>query len=200
MARPRTRITRQQKRYDLLIDDHFTPMEARRLSVLAKNTPALRLLRNDRVARWNRFMKIAVRKQVRNQWQSQDIPSKWIKNLSRLYHKRRWRVQYGGSGAQQDMKKGSPNPWAMYRDYERRVGGPQTKGYVSPWELRLVKSGKTMLDKGLILIKKGKRTGQPVPHGQIRDWIESLDARIKGSRGSRRVQLMAQRDNLRRSL
>ena len=192
--------TRQQKRYDLLIEDHFTPLEARALSVLAKNTPALRLLRSDRVARWDRFMKIAVRKQSRNQWQPQAISEKWTKNLARLYRARRWRVQYGGEGTQQDMKKGSPNPWAMYRDYERRVGGPKTKGYTSPWELRLVKKGKTVLDKRLILIKRAERKGEQVPRSQVRDWIEKLDIAIRGARGSRRAQLVAQRNNLRRAL
>ena len=198
--RPKRHSRQQTARYELLLEQHFTTREARMLSVLAKNTPALRLLRNDRIARWDRFTKIANRKQARNQWQAQDIQGKWLKNLYRLYHKRRWCVQYGGSGRQPDMKKGDPNPWAMYRSYERRVGGPRSKGYTSPWELRLVRSGKTMLDKGLILIEKGKRTGQPVPHRQVREWIENLNTRIRGASGSRKAQLLTQRDNLRRSL
>ena len=196
----KSKVTRKQQRYDLLRSEHFLPLEARMLSVLAKNTPALKRLRADRVARWNRFMRIAIRKQVQNRWQSGDIPVKWEKNLSRLYRVKRWRVQYGSTGQQQDMKKGSPNPWAMYRSYERLTGGPEAKGYVSPWELRMVKKGKSLLDKSLIYLQRAKRAGQPVNRGQVRDWIEKLDASIRGSRGSRRAQLVRQRENLRRSL
>ena len=193
----------RQNRYMSLISAWFTPREARMLSVLPKKTPALKRMVEDRLSRRNRFEKIAAYKISYDQWRRQDVPDKWIKNLSRLYTKRGWRVKTGGVGKQPKMAKHSPNPWAAYRSYERLVGGTGTKNYVSPWELRNIKTGKTPLDKGLVFIQKQSLKGgtvSGVPKPMIEEWIRKKDVAIKKARGEHRKSLIEQRDRLRKSL
>ncbi len=194
---------RRAKRYGELLSSWFTPKEARELSVLPKKTPALQQMIDDRLLRRARFEKIAARKIERGQWSRRDVPGKWIKNLTRMYSKRGWRVQHGAVGNQPKMPKGSPNVWAAYRGAEKQVGGPDTKGYVSPWQLRNIRKGKTLLDKGLLYVQKQERKGgtaQGLPKTMTQQWIADLDKAIAKSRGKHRQDLIAQRERLRRNL
>lgn len=193
MARYKAQRT---NRYNTLLSEHFTPLESRELSKLPKNTPALKQLREDRVARWEKFERFAVGKVDRGHWRPQDVKNKWITNLARLYYKRDWRVKHGAVGKQPKMLKGTPNPWAMYRDYTRQTGGDNAKNYRSPWEVKQILSGKTPLDKGLIFIQKA--TVSPVSKSVLNDWIKKLGDSISEARGNRRVQLVLQRDRLRK--
>jgi hypothetical protein len=186
--------------YRTLRLEHFTPLEARHLSILSRNTPALKLLREERQARWIRFEKIAARKIALGKWGRGQIANKWIKNLSRMYSKYNFRVKEGPKGNQTKMAKGSPNVWALYRYYERRVGGADTKRYVSPWQLRTIKSGKNLLDKGLLFVQKAKREGRPPPVTQMKQWIDQLSENIRTATGERRIQLLRQKNNLERRL
>lgn len=194
--------SRRQSRYLYLKDHHFTTYESKELSRLPKQTPAVQLLIADRVARWDRFVRIAERRLDKGLWTKEMLPDKWKSNLQRSYGRNHWKVQFGPTGKQQPMPKGSPNPWAMYRDYEKRVGGRDTKGYVSPWELKQIKSGKTLLDKGLLFVQKRKKTGKTgkVDDPVTRDWIHQLDEKIARSRGKVKARLVGQRKRLSDSL
>lgn len=186
---------RKGRRYDFLISQHFTPLEARELSTLKKMTPALKQAIAERGARRARFERVAAGKIARGVWSRGDLRNKWAANLSRLYSGRGWRVQEGARGAQQPMPRGSPNPWAMYRAMER-IAPP--KKDVSPWELRRI-FGKTHLERGLIFIQKAERKGG-VSASQVSQWIAEKDAAIKGARGQRRAQLIVERNRLGRLL
>lgn len=194
MAKSRTR---RGARYDSLRLHHFLPLEARELSRLPKNTPALKLVVQERDERRVRFERIAANKIATGSWKRTDVPNKWLRNLARMYSRRRLRVQFGPTGKQQVMPKYSPNPWALYRDAEKRVGGPDSKGYVSPWELKQIKQGKTPLDKGQIFIQKQAR--KPAP-GMTGEWVRQLDEKIVESKGKERQRLVGQRDRLKAGL
>lgn len=200
MARYRQR---RLERYQLLRAEHFTPLEARELSKLPRNTPALRMLRVDRVARWERFQKIANAKMDRGKWRTKDVPKKWLANLARVYRARRWRVQSGPVGGQQKMVKGAPNPWAMYRMYEQLVGGPRSKSYVSPWELRNIRKGRTTLAKGLVFVQRLEQQAVAkgsLNKGVIRSWLDDKRAAITKARGSQRAQLLIEYKRLEKLL
>lgn len=196
------RPTNRQRRYNELREHHFTPGESRALSQLPRNNPARTDMIQDRDQRWERFIRIAHNKVSRGQWRERDIPSKWLKNLSRLYSKKRYRVQYGSTGDQPPMPKGSPNPWAMYRDYERRHGGPDGKPYISPWQLKQIRAGKTELQKGLIFIQKTeKRFGEgAISKARVQSWIADKEQAIKKARGKRRATLIIERNRLEKLL
>jgi len=185
----------RERRYEYLTTRGFTPLEARELSVLEKQTPALKLLIAEREQRRTRFEKIASRKIALRVWRRRDIPAKWTNNLSRMYTKRGWRVREGPVGNQPDMPRGSPNPWAMYRSAEKVA--PPKRG-VSPWQLRKV-FGKTRLERGLIFIQQAEKRGG-VSLDQVRQWISEKDTAIKRARGGRRKQLIVERDRLGRLL
>lgn len=195
--------TRKQNRYQWLTVHHFTPLEARMLSVLPKATPALKLLVAERDARRERFEKLAAHKIATGRWRRQDVPNKWVANLTRMYSKRGWRVKEGPRGDQPAMPRHSPNPWAMYRSYEKQVGGPKSKDYVSPWELKQIKHGTTKLQKGLVFVQKlekeSKRAGG-VSKNMIRSWISDKDEAIRNARGRNRAQLIIERNRLERLL
>jgi len=76
----------------------------------------------------------------------------------------------------------------MYRDYVRRAPG---KNYVSPWEVKQLKQGKTLLQKGLIFVQQTEKKAREGGIGKpmIRQWIEQKRQAIKKARGKRRVQL-----------
>lgn len=98
------------------------------------------------------------------------------------------------------MPKGTFNPWAMYRDYERVT---PSKGYVSPWEVRQIRHGRTLLDKGLIFIQrrvKGGGTVSGVPQHMVEEWIRQKEVAIGRARGAHRRELIEQRERLRESL
>ena len=197
------RRTRKQDRYQALRHHWFTPREARELSVLPKATPALKLLVAERDARRERFEKIAAHKIATGRWRRQDVPDKWVANLARMYSKRGWRVKEGARGDQPRMPKGSPNVWAMYRDAERRVGGPKSKGYISPWELKNIRRGKTKLQKGLVFVQKlekeSKKAGG-VSKSRLRSWIADKEEAIRSARGRNRAQLIIEKNRLERML
>jgi len=190
----------RQARYSTLRAEHFTPREARELSKLSKNTPALQALRADRIARFERFSKIAAGKLERGKWRKRDLPGKWVKNLSRLYTKRGWRVKEGPRGKQQPMPLRGPNPWAMFRDYQ--VGAGVSKDYIRGYpdaEGRRQARGKVSLLKGLVSIQQAEKKGGASP-GMIRQWIAEKNEAIKSARGKRRVELMIERNRLERLL
>ena len=182
---------KKQNRYSYLLSRWFTPLEARELSTLKKETPALKVAIREREIRRARFDKVAATKISRGVWRREDLPSKWRNNLSRLYSTRGWRVQEGARGAQQPMPRGFPNPWAYYRACER-ISPP--KKDVSPWQLRRI-FGKTHLERGLIFIQKAERQGG-ASASQVRLWIAEKSNAIKVSRGQRRAQLTVERNRL----
>ena len=186
---------KKRNRYDYLVSKHFTPLEAREFSTLKKETPALKVAIREREVRRARFERVAATKVARGVWRREDLPTKWRNNLSRLYSSRGWRVQEGARGAQQPMPRGFPNPWAMYRSMEK-IAPP--KKDVSPWQLRRI-FGKTHLERGLIFIQKAERRGG-VKVGQLARWIKEKETAIKLARGSRRSQLIVERNRLARLL
>ncbi len=190
---------RRQERYEELRDSYLTRLEARELSKLARKTPALRLLVQDRIARYERFYNLAANKVYRGRWRPSDVPGKWLANLARLYSKKRWRVQFGATGEQQPMPKSNPNPWAMYRDYERIT---PDKGYVSPWELKQISKGKTPLQKGLIFVQKTEKQMREggISKSTIALWLEQKKEAIKSARGKRRTQLVIESRRLEKLL
>jgi len=122
-------------RYNQLRIEHFTPLESREFSKLPKNTPALKLMREARATRRDRFEKIAATKIANGKWRRADVSKKWIANLTRFYSKMKWRVKDGPVGAQQKMPKRGINPWAMYRAALREA--PDKPDYSSPWKSNL---------------------------------------------------------------
>jgi len=184
-------------RVDLLRSEHFSPLEARELSKLPRNTPALKAMRADRIARYDRFLRLVERKIAKGKWEPTDVQGKWVNNLARMYHKNNLRVQYGPTGKQQRMIKGAPNVWALYRRYVKITPG---KRYKSPWELRPEKKGgPPPLNRATLYAQRAQRqqqAGSAVSSGQIQNWINQLNDGIRKSKGVRRRQLIQQRDNL----
>lgn len=197
-------MKRRKALYDRLILEHFTPLEARELSVLPKSTPALNKMRRDRLERRARFEKEAAWRIASGKWKREDIPRKWLANLTRWYTKERLRVQFGPEGKQPKMVRGMPNPWAAYRQAEKDVGGPGTKGYVSPWEVKQLREGRTFLEKGLIFVQRAERKkvskNSGVSQVQVREWIAQKDEAISKARGKRKEQLIIERNRLERML
>ena len=183
---------KKRNRYDYLVSKYFTPLEARELSTLKKETPALKVAIREREVRRARFERVAATKVARGVWRREDLPTKWRNNLSRLYSGRGWRVQEGARGAQQPMPRGFPNPWAMYRSMLKIA--PNREDYIAPWRLRRI-FGKTHLERGLIFIQKAERRGG-ASASQVRLWIAEKNNAIKVSRGQRRAQLTVERNRL----
>ena len=191
---------RRKTLYNTLRLEHFTPLESRELSKLPKSTPALKLVRQERIERRARFEKIAAHKIETGAWKRSQLSKKWQANLSRMYQKRGWRVKEGPQGKQQPMPKGSPNPWAMYRDAERQRGGPGGKNYTSPWEIRQIAQGHGSLDRGLIFIQRTERqsragTANPV---MMREWIAQKDEAIRRASTADKTRLITERNRLER--
>lgn len=201
---------RRQSRYDALRVGGFTPWESRELSILPSSNPVLQALVTDRRLRRIRFERIASRKLASGAWKRSQLGAKWVKNLAQHYTRRRWRVQHGPVGVQEPMSKKAPNPWAMYRDFERRLGGPDAKAYLSPWQKKRYKKGASRLERGTIFIQqverrleKESRTGvsgtpdaQPASADRMRQWVVEMDDAIQHSSGARQRQLIAQRNRL----
>ncbi len=181
---------------------HFTPLESRMLRELPRNNAARKAMIQDRDDRWERFTRVVGYKVRSGKWTTQEIVDKWTANLSRMYTKNHLRVQYGPSGHQQRMPKGSINPWALYRYYERQLGGPDGKAYVSPWQIRQIRTGKTPLQRGLIFVQGAERRLQSgmVNKSTVTKWIEQKDEAIKKARGKKKVQLMIEKRRLERLL
>jgi len=191
---------RRQSHANYLEEHHFTPLEIGELSQLTKSTPALRRMVRDRDARFDRFLKIAAGKVERGKWRVKDLDKKWAKNLSRLYSRKHWRVKEGPRGRQQAMKRGTPNVWAMFRDYQ--VGAGVSKDYIRGYpdvEGRRRAWGKVSLLKGLVSIQQAEKKGRTSP-GMIRQWIAEKNEAIKSARGKHRVTLMIERNRLERLL
>lgn len=182
---------KRQRRRAYLESRYFTPLEARELSTLPYRTPALQKMVSDRLQRRARFEKLAAYKVSSHQWKREDLPQKWIANLTRMYNRRGWRVLEGPRGDQHPMPKGSLNPWAMYRDTER-VAPP--KRHISPWQLRKPK-GKTRLERGLVFIQQAERRGG-IAIEQLKQWIKEKNAYIRAARGDRKRQLIIERNRL----
>lgn len=187
---------KRQARYQFLIARYFTPLEARELSTLSRKTPALRMAISERIDRRQRFERDASRRIARGQWKHEDVPQKWVNNLTVMYNKRNWRVQEGPRGRQSAMPKGTPNPWAMYRAYVRIA---PVKGYVSPWQLRQIRKGSTVLEQGLVFVQRAERQGG-ASLIQVAEWIREKNKAINRAKGQRKKQLVIERDRLARLL
>jgi len=178
--------TKRAKRKALLLAEGFLPSESQQLSKLPKSTPALRLLRKERQALRERFS----RKADRMDWSKTRTNKEYRKRIKNLYDRRGWLVQEGPKGKQRGPRKDKPSLWTMYREYERRRPG---KPYVSPWEKKQIKKGKTKLDRGQIFIKKAERAQSSV---ELENWVAQLDMSIEAATGERKKQLEKQRERL----
>jgi hypothetical protein len=97
------------------------------------------------------------------------------------------------------MVKGSPNPWASYRDYIKDTGGVFAQGYLPLWKMKQVGSKKSLLDRGLLFVQQKEKGGVSKPSkAMLNEWIGNLDSSIKSARGERKKQLTTQRDRLKR--
>lgn len=179
-----------------LLANYFTQLEAREFSKLRKDDPVLVNLMRDRLQKRNRFEKLASVKIHRGEWQLHELPQRWHQSLARLYSVRGWRVQEGARGRQQAMPKGSPNPWAMYRDRVKDSPGPR---WVSPWQIRQIRKGKTRLEMGIVFAQRAEKRGG-ISTMEVVRWIEQKEKAIARARGPRRKQLKIERDRLTRLL
>ncbi len=198
---------KRRERHTTLRLERFTPREAKMLSAIPANTPALKLCREERLARWNRFEHIAATKIANGKWRRGEIKEKWLNNLSRLYTKMGWRVKGEYQHGQQIMPRGSPNPFAMYRFYEKMTGGHDAQGqeYIAQWQARQIKHGKNRLEKGLIFVQREEKKAKATPSKkandtQIRSWIAEKDLAINSASGKRKQSLIIERNRLERML
>lgn len=120
------------------------------------------------------------------------IDAKWKLNLKRYYKKNNWIVEEGPKGKQKGPMKGSPSPWAAYREYERTYPG---KDYVSPWELKKIK-GKTVFDRGQIFLSKAEKNSVSPGADTLKYWISQLGNSINMAKGKQKQQFMKQRERL----
>lgn len=198
---------KRRERHTTLRLERFTPREAKMLSEIPANTPALKLCREARIVRWNKFEKLAATKIANGKWRRGEIKQKWINNLSRLYTRMGWRVKGEYQKGQQIMPRGSPNPFAMYRYFEKLTGGHDAQGqeYIAQWQARQVKHGKNRLEKGLIFVQREEKKAKAAPSkkasdAQIRSWIEQKNTAIASATGKRKQQLVIERNRLERML
>lgn len=189
---------RQQRTYQYLTAHYLTGREAGEFSVLTRgiNDPTLKLIIRDRAIRRNRFELIAAHKFADGIWTREMIERKWVQNLARMYRSRHWIVQYGAVGQQQEMKKGDPNPWALFRHFEKIT--PTSRG-VSPWQSRKY-PGKSHLERGLILVQSLEKGARKATQTQLRFWIGQKQNAISKARGQRKAQLRIELGRLERLL
>lgn len=184
-------------RYGELRAAGFQFFEASRLSELQGTSRGLLNMIADRRERRADFEKLAANKIEKGEWRRRDVAAKWIKNLRALYTKMGWMIHEKGH-------RNEPSPWAMYRFYERHAGGPEKKGYTSPWELRVMPHSMPRLQRGIILAQRLERQaarGRPVSESQIRYWINQKNVAIAEVKtGKRREELVIERNRLERLL
>lgn len=85
-----------------------------------------------------------------------------------------------------------------HRAYKQRASDPDCKRYVSPWEVRRIRSGQT-LNREVLRAQIAERRGFAPVNDQALRWIDQLTESIRGANGERREQLIQQRNNLLRT-
>jgi len=184
-------------RYEWLLSQGLTPLEAREFaSSLTRETPALRAFIADRVEFKRKFDADLLRRMEAGTLtitSNADVEARWRTAISKLYTRRGWRVQQGAVGDQPSFPRGSMNPWAGYRFYEKSNPDPRN---VSPWQLRK-HFGKTRLERGLLFIQKAEKRGGAT-YTQISLWIAQKTNAIAKARGTRKAQLQIELGRLER--
>ena len=82
--------------------------------------------------------------------------------------------------------------------YKQSASDPDANRYVSPWNVRRVRSGQT-LNREVLLAQIAEHRGLAPANDLVHRWIEQLSESINGATGERRQQLIQQQDNLWRS-
>lgn len=141
----------RQKRYANLRADGFMAYEARPLSKLPWNTPALKAMRSARVSYLHRFQNRA----KREGWKLGRAKMEYQKAVRRIYKRHDWNVQYGPQGKQKGPIAGRPNPWSMYRSYDKAA--PPPKEQESPWRKKKYKHRKVSINPLRDLVNRKKK-------------------------------------------
>lgn len=161
--------------YDLLRQEHFSPLEAREFSKLSKYDSALAQMRGERVKQWAYFKRRVREKGWRTNYR---IQVEWLRTLTRSYRRRGWSVFFG-------PHKGKPSPWEWWRARydmlppELQRGTPTRKA------------------------KAGKRVQEKIDKGQVntRRWIAQLTVKIREATDRKqRDAWVRQRASLKRGL
>jgi hypothetical protein len=172
----------KEKIYRLLNARHFTTRECRMLSSLGRLTPALRAVIADRERRRNRFERYAASMVSDGRWTRADVVRKWLAYIGRVYTQNHWRVAQGTIGSQEYMARGSMNPWACYRAFEKEH---PSRRDVSPWETRKPK-GKTKLAKGIVFVQQLEKGTRTATQTQLRQWIGQKEEAVRKSHDKQR--------------
>lgn len=189
----RFKVRKEAHRKELLLHN-FLPFEARELSVLTRRTPALVSMVAARDLRRARFERIAARKFAEGKWRRNQLRTKWIANIKRFYRRNGLLVQSGAVGRQPRMRKGDPNPWALYRATIKESGRDYDRhGYPTG---RRKRRGVQILNRGALLQARAARTGKTVSTAYVQQSMSELMRSIVFSRGSKRQQFIKQYNNL----
>ena len=169
----------------LLSTHHFSPLEVSQFKTLGRMTPTLKTLIHQRDVMRSRFEKLASSKIDGGRWSRQQVPWKWWESVARMYKRRGWMVKHGGAGNQAPLPMGKPNPWCLYRHFEKVS---PTDRHVSPWQLRKY-PGKSKLERGLVLVQQLEKGARTATQTQLRHWIGQKRIAIAKTGEPRKSQL-----------
>jgi hypothetical protein len=155
----------------------FMSWEADELSKLPRKNRALREMSAYRDKQQASFFVRNAKKVGEGRWRSSDTAKHWKAYLWGWYRRNGLCVKLGAVGKQQKIPVGFPNVWEWYRRQLRIT--PDSKAFVSPWQQKQIKSGKTPLDRGQIFIQSGKASS---PY--TGSWLLALSKKIAHAKNS----------------
>lgn len=166
----------RQARYQYLRGKHFAPVEARDLSKLKRNYPALQRMIRQRASLWSGFE----RRAKRHGWESQNKrTSEWRNTLTRFYTEERYKTR-------RDRKTGKVERiltnWVVHKDVHGNPINPRP----SAWEwydavfAQLPDEDKW--DSPRSHRHKTKEPNLRVDKVMLQKWIAGLDKSIKSAR------------------
>lgn len=181
---------RGRRYWDLRVNAHMAPAEAREFSKLTRKYPALKAIVAQRTAQWDKFVKEAVRKG----WESENRRAyEWKKKIVNFYSQERKKQRRDRATG----KVGGTFTWVVTKN----VHGEPTRPKISPWEWYDAVFQRLPPEMKWDTPRTG-RTVQPdvqISKVQKQRWIADLQKAIRATGSEKKkAQFREQIENLKR--
>jgi hypothetical protein len=182
----------RERRYNELIRVGFRPFEGRWLSTIPfwKHPAMAHLIRKRRKLQERR-----IKEANRKGWSKAKRELVWNKRTKMLYQRRHW-ISLTDHPTHRGPAAGQPNPFDLYRHYERSEVNPMPGDSRKPVDHRSDADRRWQLDRGQIVLLRARQAKEQRDWGKYQFALTELDQIIANSSGKKREQLTIARNRI----
>lgn len=182
------------KRYSELVKAGFMSFEAKWLSMIPfARHPALGVI----IRRRRKLLEKRLREANRKGWSQTKRTQVWNVRTRKMYQRRHW-ICRTDHPTGQGPPAGEPDPFELYRHFERSEINPLPGDSRKPVDRRPDADRRWQLDRGQIVLLRARQAKKQMDWEKYQSALTELDQIIANSSGKKREQLTAAKKKIER--